>query len=460
MNNSWEEILGKKFQNDSVSPPKSAWEQIQDSSWQNALKNKAINTQAPEIPIGLKHAVFKKVGISNGLWGLGLKTAAIIGGISISAAGLFWVNQNSQKIKTEESHLGVVEKIETKNTLDKKSSPDKTPHNDNEDSHNPIEKPGTTHFLSSRNNNNFRIQEPYSNSKNISIASSENESESIVDPLEFQSKLWEGFTVFDISEEIIPKFKTPTQAKRISPIKPEVQFYIGGQNRLGILKTNTAKERINYTIEPIQRQLGLILGLTYNKHWTLESGIFKSMAQSNLSLIGVPFYKTPVKIFPQRKSIEVNSPYHQNKIDASKSDFLPQGANWRDTSKYYLINFKENHRVQFTEIPLSIGYKYDLGRFNIKLDLGGVMLVPRRIDSDFLIELQNPKNDKFVFNNSKMIRNKYQFSGFSQLQIGCYIKRSMNLYINGFLPTVIINDTPKPINKSQIRFQMGLNYYF
>jgi len=139
---------------------------------------------------------------------------------------------------------------------------------------------------------------------------------------------------------------------------------------------------------------------------------------------------------------------------------LPQGANWRDTSKYYLINFKENHRVQFTEIPLSIGYKYDLGRFNIKLDLGGVMLVPRRIDSDFLIELQNPKNDKFVFNNSKMIRNKYQFSGFSQLQIGCYIKRSMNLYINGFLPTVIINDTPKPINKSQIRFQVGLNYYF
>ena len=460
MNNSWEEILGKKFQNDSVSPPKSAWEQIQDSSWQNALKNKAINTQAPEIPIGLKHAVFKKVGISNGLWGLGLKTAAIIGGISISAAGLFWVNQNSQKIKTEDSHLGVVEKIETKNTLDKKSSPDKTPHNDNEDSHNPIEKPGTTHFLSSRNNNNFRIQGPYSNSKNISITSSENESESIVDPLEFRSKVWEGFTVFDISEEIIPKFKTPTQAKRNSPIKPEVQYYIGGQNRLGILKTNTAKERINYTIEPIQRQIGLLMGIIYNKHWTLESGIYKSLAQSNLSLSKVPFYKTPVKILPQRKTIEVNSPYHQNKIDASKSELLPPGANWRDTGKYYLINFKENHLVQFTEIPISLGYKYDWGRLNFKFDLGGVLLVPRKIESEFLIELQNPKKETFQFNNTKIIRNNYQYTGFTQLQVGCYIARGMNLYVNSFMPGIILNDTPKPIHNKKVRFQIGLNYYF
>ena len=460
MIDNWEEILGKKFQNDSVSPPKSAWDQIQDSTWQKTLKNKVNNTQAPEIPAGLKHAVFTKTGITNGLWGLGLKTAAIIGGISITAAGLFWVNQNSQKINTVDSPSELVETLETNSRIDLNSVPDISPQIQNSNSHNPIAKSEPTPYQKSQNDKNMRVQETSSELRNASISSKENDEQSDLNPIEFQSKEWEGFTLFNISEDIIPRFKTPTQIKRNSPLKPDLQFYIGGQNRLGILKTNTAKERINYTIEPIQRQIGVLMGIIYNKHWTLESGIYKSLAQSNLSLSKVPFYKTPVKILPQRKTIEVNSPYHQNKIDASQSELLPPGANWRDTGKYYLINFKENHLVQFTEIPISLGYKYDWGRLNFKFDLGGVLLVPRKIESEFLIELQNPKKETFQFNNTKILRNNYQYTGFTQLQVGCYIARGMNLYVNSFMPGIILNDTPKPIHNKKVRFQIGLNYYF
>ena len=173
MIDNWEEILGKKFQNDSVSPPKSAWDQIQDSTWQKTLKNKVNNTQAPEIPAGLKHAVFTKTGITNGLWGLGLKTAAIIGGISITAAGLFWVNQNSQKINTVDSPSELVETVETNSRIDLNSDPDIYPQIQNSNSHNPIAKSETTPYQKSQNDKNMRIQETSSELRNASISSSE-----------------------------------------------------------------------------------------------------------------------------------------------------------------------------------------------------------------------------------------------------------------------------------------------
>lgn len=238
-------------------------------------------------------------------------------------------------------------------------------------------------------------------------------------------------------------------------------MHTGFQQRLNRLVYTHAKERGSYQHWPIQRNQGAILGLTLNNKWLLESGVFKASATSYLRIDKLPYYKTPIKVNPQRKVIEVSTPYHQRIIDAKDVALHPNGANWRDTGKYYDISFEENQHAEFLEIPLSFGYKYTWHRFLFSAQVGGLILLPQKVQSDFKLTINNKENSSFEFNQEKRpLKNKALYEGFAQLQFGYYLIPQLNTYINVLLPGLHENNPNKVLSTQNLRVQLGLNYQF
>ena len=175
----------------------------------------------------------------------------------------------------------------------------------------------------------------------------------------------------------------------------------------------------------------------------------------------LPYYKTPIKVNPQRKVIEIHTPYHQIIIDAKDVALLPNGANWRDTSKYYTVSFEENQHAEFLEIPLSFGYKHTWHRFLFSAQVGGLILLPQKVQSDFKLTINNKENSSFEFNQEKRpLKNKALYEGFAQMQFGYYLIPQLNTYINVLLPGLHENNPNKVLSTQNIRFQLGLNYLF
>ena len=139
---------------------------------------------------------------------------------------------------------------------------------------------------------------------------------------------------------------------------------------------------------------------------------------------------------------------------------LPNGANWRDTGKYYAISFEENQHAEFLEIPLSFGYKYTWHRFLFSAQIGGLILLPQKVQSDFKLTINNKEKSTFEFGQEKSIKNKALYEGFAQMQFGYYLIPQLNTYVNVLLPGLHENNPNKVLSTQNIRFQLGLNYLF
>ncbi len=155
-----------------------------------------------------------------------------------------------------------------------------------------------------------------------------------------------------------------------------------------------------------------------------------------------------------------NTPFNEGIIDASKTELLPPGANWRDSSKFYRVNFEENQYVHIIEIPVSVGYQFSYKRFLVGAQLGGLVYIPRNIKTDYTLEIINSEKSTFTANKEKTIRNKYFYHGFAQLQVGYLITPAIAANFNAYLPGLSENNPNNALSTDNLRFQMGLNYRF
>ncbi len=448
MSDNWEHIIKNKLQNDAVTPPPSAWEAINDSAWTNKIKSKTQEASHPPVPKKLTQSVFQQNHIQHILGGISLKAAAIVIGVTASALAIFTQTKNSQP-QTEVTSNDINPQTEITQTP---KSQLQTPTTSNpvtpqtfitQAPNSPLQTPKTSNPVTPRTlitqAPNFPLQtEEALYSKSLTY--------SPLDPLN--------------PLELFPDFPQKKKSKP-SHLKPNFTVHAGVQQRLNRLVYNHTKERGTYQHWPLQRNQGVILGLTRNDKWLLESGIFKASASSYLRIDKLPYYKTPIKVNPQRKVIEVHTPYHQIIIDAKDVALLPNGANWRDTSKYYTVSFEENQHAEFLEIPLSFGYKHTWHRFLFSAQVGGLILLPQKVQSDFKLTINNKENSSFEFNQEKRpLKNKALYEGFAQMQFGYYLIPQLNTYINVLLPGLHENNPNKVLSTQNIRFQLGLNYLF
>jgi hypothetical protein len=460
MTDNWEDIIKNKLQHDAVTPPPSAWEAINDSSWTHKIKSKSAQASHPPVPKKLTHKVFQHAQIQPYFGGIGLKAAALVLGIAGSAIGLYYATQtyNNQldKGNTIAQTEAIVNPINPQATNPKLQILSSEPE---------TLKPQSPTFIAQIPNfitqlPNLKLQTLHVQTlplfpQNLTLEpQTQNPSEN------FSSK---NLTAIEIQPLTLTETNFPVSRKtprKTSHLKPQLNLHAGIQQRLNKRKYTNSKERSTYQHWPIQRDQGLIVGLTLNNKWILETGIFNASVKSNLAINKLPFYKTPIKINAQRKTIEINTPHHQKIIDARGVALHPNGANWRDTSKYFAISFEENHHAQFIEIPLSMGYKHNWRRFLFSAQLGGMLLLPQKVQTDFRLTINNDENTTFEFQQDKTIKTKILYEGFAQMQVGYYLIPKLNTYINVLLPGLHENNPNAIASVQNLRFQVGLNYNF
>jgi hypothetical protein len=448
MSDNWEHIIKNKLQNDAVTPTQSAWEAINDSAWTNKIKSKSHQASHPPVPKKLTQSVFQQNQIQNILGGISLKAAAIVIGVTASALAIFTQTKNSQP-QTEV----------TSNDINPQTEITQTPKSQ-------LETPTTSNPVTPQT---FITQAPNSPLQTLTTSNPVTPRTLITQAPNFSLQTEEALYSKSLTCSpldplnplaLFPDFPQKKKSKP-SHLKPNFTVHAGVQQRLNRLVYTHTKERGTYQHWPLQRNQGVILGLTRNDKWLLESGIFKASASSYLRIDKLPYYKTPIKVNPQRKVIEVHTPYHQIIIDAKDVALLPNGANWRDTSKYYTVSFEENQHAEFLEIPLSFGYKHTWHRFLFSAQVGGLILLPQKVQSDFKLTINNKENSSFEFNQEKRpLKNKALYEGFAQMQFGYYLIPQLNTYINVLLPGLHENNPNKVLSTQNIRFQLGLNYLF
>ena len=469
MTENWEDIIKNKLQHDAITPPPSAWESINDSAWTNKIKSKTQQASHPPVPKKLTLKVFQHAQIQPYFGGIGLKAAAVFIGIAASALAIYTQTQNSQTPKAQPQTEVTTNAInpQTEITTNSQLQIEIAPNSklQTEATQTPNSKPQTdktqTEVATIWKNPptpNFKPQTIFPQTEETQTKVAPNSQHQT--PYSFYSKSLTHTPVNPLNlSELFPNFPRKKKSKP-SHLKPDFSVHAGLQQRLNKLKYTNSKERSTYQHWPIQRDQGLIVGLTLNNKWILETGIFNASAKSNLAITNLPFYKTPIKINAQRKTIEIHTPHHQKVIDARGVALFPNGTNWRDTSKYYTLSLEENHRAQFIEIPLSMGYKHNWRRFLFSAQLGGMLLLPQKIQSDFLLTINNNENTTFEFSQEKTVNNNIRYEGFAQMQVGYYLIPNLNTYINVLLPGLHENNPNAIASVQNLRFQVGLNYNF
>lgn len=448
MSENWEDIIKNKLQHDAITPPPSAWETINDSAWTNKIKSKSQQASHSPVPKKLTQSVFQQNHIQYILGGISLKAAAVVIGITASALAIYTQTQNPQTPNSQPQ----TEVTQTPNSqLQTEETPNSQPRTE-------VTQPKTWHYA--LKNPQPILFSPNSQPQTEQTELTQTPYSHLQTPYSFYSKSLTHTPLNPLNpSELFPNFPRKKESKP-SHLKPNVAVHVGLQQRLNRIVYTHSKERGAYQNWPIQRDQGLILGLTLNDKWVLETGIFNASAQSNLTLTKLPYYKTPIKIHPQRKVIEIHTPHHHRIIDANGIALHPNGTNWRDTSKFYTLSFEENHRAQFIEIPLSMGYKHTWRRFLFSAQLGGMLLLPQKIQSDFRLSINNNENTTIEFSQEKTVKNRTLYEGFVQMQVGYYLIPQLNTYINVLLPGLHENNTNAIVSPQNLRFQVGLNYHF
>ena len=473
MSDNWEHIIKIKLQNDAVTPPQSAWEAINDSAWTNKIKSKTQEASHPPVPKKLTQSVFQQNQIHTYLGGISLKAAAIVIGLTASALAIYTQTKNSQP-QTEVTSNDI--NPQTEITSNSKPQTEATTNANNSQTEITSNSKPQTKETQTPSIPNSQLQTPITSNPNtqLTLTIPQTPNSQLPTPTTLNPKTLTNQTSYTLYSKSLTHspldplnplapFPNFPQKKKSKPshLKPNFTVHAGVQQRLNRLVYTHTKERGTYQHWPIQRNQGAILGLTLNDKWLLESGIFKANASSYLRIDKLPYYKTPIKVNPQRKVIEIHTPYHQIIIDAKDVALLPNGANWRDTSKYYTVSFEENQHAEFLEIPLSFGYKHTWHRFLFSAQVGGLILLPQKVQSDFKLTINNKENSSFEFNQEKRpLKNKALYEGFAQMQFGYYLIPQLNTYINVLLPGLHENNPNKVLSTQNIRFQLGLNYLF
>ena len=459
----WLDIIRKQFSEDKVTPPDASWENITEDLWTKNIERKFQENSQTTPPNHLSKDILQKVPHSSIGVSTLLKVSAGVLGVAASVSAIIFYTQKSSNTagKTIPSIVKSTEPI----------TGNRSPVLSNTDQHEVINKETNTSsnvqstkelntsFLSENNRHSVR-------NSNTQIASSPED----IQGMSEYSNVNEDLIGKTLEASVVPQWILETSSVNLNPYtsqkrkrKHTFQWSMGIEKQVKSAYWENSGERYFFSKTPIQRDYGAHFGLLWNNHWRFKTGLYTANGSYKREFKNTPYFKTPVKIRPKKRLIKISAENYSKEIDATNVSLFPRGVSPTDTSKYYRIDYLEDVKFSYWEVPVTLGYQTNFHRLSLGINLGGRLLITRKVDALFELTINNPANQSFQFEYSKASIGKTFFQGFIELQSGYKISRHLEIAGNLLLPNMLntnsmyISQSKYPINA---RATLGLNYNF
>lgn len=441
MNDRWLNSIRDRLQGENSTPPESLWEKIDDSLWENTLKNKVSNSpnQAPNTSLR-EHILrkrFTNLNLTN-YSSLLLKSAAtlsVIGGL-----GYYFITNKTEKVSN----------YKTSATQSLSESPiiSQTPKGIDAENKSNKNSPALSSFSSKPATDRRRVVLNPNTSLN---------SKPIIETVvpqelpnqEMRSTFYESLIARSLEPIPLVGFSTgikpihlPYQSKHVKNNSTPISYSIGFEKQIKGAQTMHQKEKLTLSKSPIQRDFGISIAANIKDKWAIKTGLYTAKSSYKREFKNTPFFKTPVKIRPTKRLIKISAEHFSREIDATNVDLFPRNVSPTDTLKYYRINYIENVNFSYWEVPITLGYQTSFHRLSFGINLGGRFLVTRKVDALFELAIKNPANQSFQFEHSKATLGKSFFQGFIELQNGFKITRHLEIIGNLLIPGILTENLP------------------
>ncbi len=459
MNDRWLNSIRDRLQGENSTPPESLWEKIDDSLWENTLRNKVSNSpnQAPNTSLR-EHILrkrFTNLNLTN-YSSLLLKSAAtlsVIGGL-----GYYFITNKTEKVSNY--------KTSATQSLNESPIISQSPKRIDAENKSNKNSPALSSFSSKSATDRRRVVLNPNTSLN---------SKPIIETVvpqelpnqEMRSTFYESLIGRSLEPIPLAGFSTgikpihlPYQSKHVKNNSTPISYSIGFEKQIKGAQTMHQKEKLSLSRSPIQRDFGFSIAANIKDKWVIKTGVFQAKSSYQLNKQNVPFYKTPVRVRPAKKLIRVNSEYHKEDIDATGISFFPRGTNPTDTAKYYRIDYNEEVNFDYIDIPISFGYNQSIGRWSLGAGVGGRLFIGQSAEARLNITVKNPTNHQLNFVKTKDIRDLRLYRGFLEIYTGYRVHKNIKLTCNVLIPNVLINNSTYLRILNESRFLMNASYIF
>ena len=463
MSKNWLDIIRKQFSEDKVTPPDASWENISENLWTKNIESKFQENSQATPPHHLSKDILQKIPHSSIGVSTLLKISAGVLGVAASVSAIIFYTQNSPNTagKTISSVVKSTEPI----------TGNRSPVFSNTDQHKVINKEtNTSSNVQATNKLNTTFP-----SENTSHSETKSNAQIIVSPAESQelseySNVNEDIIGKTLEASIVPQWILETSSVNLNPYIPQkrklnhtFQWSMGIEKQVKSAYWENSGERYFFSRTPVQRDYGAHFGLLWNKHWRFKTGLYTANGSYKREFRNTPFFKTPVKMRPKKRLIKISAEHYSKEIDATNVALFPRGVSPTDTSKYYRIDYLEDVKFSYWEVPVTLGYQTNFHRFSFGVNLGGRFLITRKVDALFELTVNNPSNQSFQFQYSKASIGKTFFQGFTELQSGYKISSHLKIAGNLLIPNMLTTNSPyisQVKDPTNVRATLGLNYNF
>lgn len=463
MSKNWLHVILKQFSEDKVTPPDISWDNIREDLWTKNIERKFQKNSQATPPNHLSKDILQKIPHSSAGVSTLMKVTAGIFGLAASVSALIFYTQESPSTaqKTIPSMVKTTEPINGNKSIIL----------DNAGQHEVINE-GTTSSSNNQSTNELTtsfLKENISNSATKSNAQIES-FPALSQEISQSHNINENIIGKTLEPSTVPEWKIETRRVDIIPYtsktrKPRntFQWSIGVQKQVKSAYWENSGERYFFSKTPVQRDYGAQFRLLLNNHWNFKTGLFTANGSYKREFKNTPFFKTPVKITPKKRLIKISAENYNKEIDATNIALFPRGVSPTDTSKYYRIDYLEDVKFSYWEIPITMGYQTNFHRLTFGINLGGRFLVTRKVDALFELTINNPANQSFQYQYSKASIGKTFFQGFIELQSCFKINRHIEIAGNLLIPNTSTTNLPyisEAKNPTVVRGTLGLNYNF
>ena len=463
MSKNWLDIIRKQFSEDKVTPPDASWENITEDLWTKNIESKFQQNSQATPPHHLSKDILQKVPYSSTGVSTLLKVSAGVLGVAASVSAIIFYTQNSSNTAEKTTH-SIVKRSES---IDGNRSP-------------LLSKTGQHEVISEETNTSSNVQATNKlntsfPSENTSHSETKSNTQITVSPAESQelseySNVNEDIIGKTLEASIVPQLILETSSVNLNPyiaqkrkLNHTFQWSMGIEKQVKSAYWENSGERYFFSKTPIQRDYGAHFGLLWNKHWKFKTGLYTANGSYKREFRNTPFFKTPVKMRPKKRLIKISAENYSKEIDATNVALFPRGVSPTDTSKYYRINYLENINFSYWEVPITLGYQTNFHRLSLGINLGGRLLITRKVDALFELTINNPANQSFQFQYSKASIGKTFFQGFIELQGGIKFTRHLGVSGNLLIPNMLTTNSPyisQVKDPTNVRATLGLNYNF
>ncbi len=459
MSNNWLDIIRKQFSEDKVTPPDASWENITEDLWTKNIERKFQENSQTTPPHHLSKDILQKVPHSS----IGVSTLLKVSAGVLGVAAIIFFTQKSSN--TAEKTIPSI--VKTTEPINSKTSP-------------LLNNTGQLEIINKETNTSSNVQATNKlnttfPSENSSHSATKSNTQITVSPAEFQ-EMSEYFIVDEdligktLEASIVSQWIVETSSVNLNPyiaqkrkLNHTFQWSMGIEKQVKSAYWENSGEQYFFSKTPIQRDYGAHFGLLWNKHWNFKTGLYTANGSYKREFKNTPFFKTPVKISPKKPLIKISAENYSKEIDATNVSLFPRGVSSTDTSKYYRIDYLEDVKFSYWEVPVTLGYQTNFHRFSFGVNLGGRFLITRKVDALFELTINNPANQSFQFEYIKASIGKTFFQGFIELQSGYKISRHLEIDGNLLIPNMLntnstyISEVKDP---TIVRATLGLNYKF